>query len=342
MPTASPQEKQNSYRADAARFFEWSKFNLNHYLKKLDETDKKDFESGKIPKNVFDTARTAWSDNLKSHLPLNEHFAVIRKVLTNPCDYDAMMNCSMHLLPKLPKRIRTAVANGEKKRAWEIHAAFFANDGETRLAEYLRVWQSQEVAMSKLTIQALGYKCKEGGGASFGNTEIDFEQMMLNGVEATGSAMKVRGLQLFLRSLWETDKTVIVKTAGGLERRVIPNPDRSETRLNCFLIKLGQKLADNTKRRELPDWASMNQTLRFIVHGWCENITVDAEHWPQLCFLTTPALAKFLTLCKPQRWNAEHDSRTLERSILRLGLIRVPRRYRFNRVENKVGTLHFS
>jgi len=342
MSQANSQEKQNSYRADAVRFFEWCRFNLHHYLEKLDDVDKRDFELGSIPTRVFDTVRVAWSDNLKTQLPWNEHFAVIRKVLPNSQDYDLWMNCPMGQLKNLPRRIQTAVANGDKRRLKEIHRSFFANQGDTRISEYLRIWQSQEMAMHKLMIQALGYKHKEGGGASIGNTEIDFEQMMLSEAETTGSAMKVTGLPLFLRSLWETDKTVIVKTAGGIEHRVIPNPDRSEARLNSFLIKLGQKLADTTKRCELPDWASMNQTLRFVVHGWCENITVDGEHWPQLCFLTTPALARFLSFCKPQRWNADQDPRTLERSILRLGLIRIPRHYRFNRVENKLGELHFS
>ena len=338
----SAKEKQNCFRADAARFFEWCRFNLNHYVEKLDATDKEAFESGKVTKNILDVVQAAWSDDLKTYLPWSEHFAAIRKALPNPSDYDLWMNCPMGRIKNLPKRIQTAVANGEKRRATEIHRNFFANEGEQRLPEYLGVWQSQIQAMNKLMIEASGYKCKKGGGASIGSTEIDFEQMMLSEAEATGSAMKVTGLPGFLRSLWETDKTVIVKTTEGIEHRVIPNPDRSETRLNSFLIKLGQKLADTKRRRELPDWMHMDQTLRFIVHGWCENIIVDGEHWPQLCFLTTPALAKFLTFCNPQRWKANQDPRTLEKSILRLGLMRIPRHCRFNHFEKKFGEFHFS
>src|SRR5208282_724431 len=180
MSQANSQEKQNSYRADAVRFFEWCRFNLHHYLEKLDDVDKRDFELGSIPTRVFDTVRVAWSDNLKTQLPWNEHFAVIRKVLPNSQDYDLWMNCPMGQLKNLPRRIQTAVANGDKRRLKEIHRSFFANQGDTRISEYLRIWQSQEMAMHKLMIQALGYKHKEGGGASIGNTEIDFEQMMLS------------------------------------------------------------------------------------------------------------------------------------------------------------------
>jgi hypothetical protein len=163
----------------------------------------------------------------------------------------------------------------------------------------------------------------------------------------------VTALLPFIRSLWEKDKTVIVKTAtnrwrpsaadwaAGLERRIIPNPNLSEDRLNRFLIKLGRALSATEKRRELPDWMHMDQTMRFIVHGWCESIIVDGERWPQLCFLTTPALAKFLTLCTPQRWRTERDPRTLERAVARLGLLRMPQG-RIKHVEKKLGQFRFT
>jgi hypothetical protein len=94
--------------------------------------------------------------------------------------------------------------------------------------------------------------------------------------------MQVTALFQFLRGLWEKDKTILVKTDSpkvhpsaadwgpGYERRVIPNPDRNEPRLNRFLIKLGRALAANEKRRKLPDWTHMDQTMRLIVDGWCE------------------------------------------------------------------------
>jgi len=343
----------NSLRADATRFFDWCRFNLNHNVEGLDPADKKELGSGKVPKTLLKAVCAAWSNQLKSHLTWNDHFGVIRKGLPNRQDYDAFMNCPMGQKQKLPNRIRTAVAKEGQRRLKEIHAAFFANAGEARLKTYLRVWQSQSGALNKLIIQARGYRCKQGGGATIGETEIDVERMMLSEAEAAGSAMKVRGLLPFIRSLWEKDKTVIVKTAtarwrptpanwaAGLERRVIPNPDMSEPRLNRFLIKLGRALAATEKRRDLPDWMHMDQTIRFIVHGWCESITVDGEHWPQLCFLTTPALAKFLTLCTPQRWKNERDPRTLERAITRLGLVRIPKG-RIKHVEKKSGQIRFA
>jgi hypothetical protein len=85
----------------------------------------------------------------------------------------------------------------------------------------------------------------------------------------------------------------------------------------------------------------MDQTMRFIVHGWCESIIVDDLRWPALCFLSTPALAKFLTLCEPPRWKEHQDPRTLERKIARLGLMRIPGG-RIKKVVKKGGRIHFS
>jgi hypothetical protein len=325
LPKLRSLEKQNSFQTDAARFFDWYRWNYRPCVEKLDAADKKEFESGKMPKKLLAAVRAAWSSELKTHLPMDEQAAVIRKVLPNPRDYDMLMNCPMGKLQTVPKRIHTVIAKALKKRAGQIHSAFFANNGEARLADYLRVWQSQERALTKLIAQANGYKLGGRGDASLGSIPLDAERMFLSEVEATGSAM-VRGLLPFIRRLWETDKTVIVKTAAGLENRVIPNPDLSEARLNRFLIKLGRALADNKKRRELPDWLhGVDQTLRYIVHGWCESITVDGERWPPLCFFTTLALAEFLTLCNPPRWNKTQDPRTLERAIRRLGLVSLSR-----------------
>jgi len=269
-------------------------------------------------------------------LPWDAQFAAIRRALPNPHDYSAFINCPWGQQQKLPRRIRAAVAREHHRSLKEIHAAFFANAGEARLKTYLQIWQSQHDALNKLIIQARGYTCKKGGGARVGETEVDVERMMLSEAEACGSAMKVRGLLPFIRGLWEKDRTVLVRstTSGsrppasgwpaGFEQKVIPNPYRSESRLNRFLIKLGRALAATEKRRELPDWTHMNQTIRFVVHGWCESIIVDDRRWPMLCFFTTPALAKFLTLCTPPRWKPDQDPRSLERTITRLGLIRFP------------------
>lgn len=127
--------------------------------------------------------------------------------------------------------------------------------------------------------------------------------------EATGSVMKVRLLLPFIRSLWEKARTATV-----------PN---SEIRLNRFLIKLGRALSATRKRRELPDWKHMNQTLLLVAQGWCESTTIDNRCWPVLCLLTAPSLAKFLSFCTPPRWKGERDPRTLERAIARLGLVRI-------------------
>ena len=339
-------EKQNNFRADAVRFFEWCRFNLHHHLEKLGIADKKEFESGKIPKNVLDAVRSAWADNLKTYLPWNERSAVIREVLTNPNDYDSFMNCSMHLLDKLPKRILNALAAGERKRAQEIHDSFFANDGETRLTDYLRVYQSRSRAMSKLIIQVTGRKLNEKG-------HLDQEQYLLDLVAARGTAASINVLRYFLGGVvpvrLKNKREVIYDET--LTPNVVLLPDKnglwaSEERLNRFLKNLGRLLSDKKKLgKELhkPDWLhGVDQTIRFIAEGWCESLTVDGERWPMLCFFTTQALVKFLRLCNVKHCKlAWKDERTIEREIQRLGLVRLPRG-RVKHVKKTLGQFRFT
>lgn len=304
-----------------------------------------------MPDILFEQVKAAWSDHLSNCLPGGERLTEWKAALPAAKDFDRFANNPVHLFSKLPKRIRVAVINAERKRAKEIHDEFFASGGNARIKQLLKVVQSQRIAHSKLMIQALGYKRKEGGGASIGETPIDLEHMLLTEAEATGSAMKVGHLLPYIKSLWEADKTILVKKPGSkavktladwegsFERRVIPNPDQSEERLNRFLIKLGRALADKSKRRDLPDWIHLNQTIRFVVEGWCQRIEVDGEPWPMLCLLSTPALAKFLTLCNPPRWQANQDPRTLERAIQRYGLVRI-QSSKIRRVEKKFGRVH--
>ena len=186
-------------------------------------------------------------------------------------------------------------------------------------------YDSQEKARKKLTLQALGLKRNEAGDAGLGDTPIDAEQNFLREVEATGTVFGVRGLLPFLQSLWLAD-----------------SPYRSEVRLNRFLIKIGRALASTKKRRILPDWSqSVDQTERFIVEGWCESIFVDGERWPSLCCFTTPALVRFLRLCNVRHCKlATKDSRTIEKAIQWLGLIRIPRG-RIKHVEKRLGVFRF-
>lgn len=187
--------------------------------------------------------------------------------------------------------------------------------------------ESQRRAQDKLTLQALGLRPKPGGDAAIGDTEIDAERLFLSKVEATGTVFAVRGLMVFVNNLWRAD-----------------SPYRSEDRLNRFLIKLGRALAAKGKRTSLPDWQrKVDQTERYIVFGWCDRIVVDGERWPPLCFLTTPALVKFLKLCNVTHCKlATKDARTIERSIQRLGLIRVPRKNRIRRVDKRLGQFVFA
>lgn len=325
MSTMRFSERHTCLRTDAERFFDWFRWNLSPCVEKLDAAEKKEFESGKMPKNLLVAVRTAWSSELRRHLPIAEQSAVIRKVLTNPRDYDTLMNCPWGQLQTVPKWIHTVVAKALTKRAEQIDAAFFASDGEARLSNYLRVWQSQERALTKLIIQANGYKLGGRGDASLGSIPLDAERMFLSEVEATGTVFAVQGLMMFIHNLWEKD-----------------SPYRSEARLNSFLIKLGRALADTTKRRELPDWSNgVQQHLRYIVHGWCEGITVDGERWPLLCCLSYPALAKFLTLCIPQRWKPTNDPRALERAVERLGLVPISKG-KIKYVEKRNGQFRFA
>jgi hypothetical protein len=341
-----------SLRREAVRFFEWCRFNLHSVIDDLDVETRRDVDTGKLPSGFSCAVEKAWLKNLNTSLSWAEHFQAVREALPRQEDYNRYMNCLMSQLENLPDRILRAVAKEERQKSKENHAAFFGHGGAKWLEMHLRVWQSQRHALTRLIVEAWGYKQKPNGGAGMGAVEIDIESMMLSQVEATGSAMNVRGLLHFVKSLWEKEKTIAIGFADSksnltahnntteFERRVIPNPERSEPRLNRFLIKLGRALAATSKRAQLPNWQHIDQTMRFIVHGWCENITVDDEPWPMLCFLTTPALAKFLSLCTPRRWSENQDPRTLERKIIRLGLLRPPKG-RVRHVEKKSGQFRF-
>jgi hypothetical protein len=335
-PKKQLQSSKDEYlRTEAVQFFEWCRFNLHHKMELLSQEDREQFEAGNTTESLLSAVEAIWLENLKTSLTWRDQFAAIRRALPAKSDYDKFMSSPYGRLEGLPRRILDAVAKEFSLKQNANHSRFLLSSGQNRLETYLRIWQSRSRAMRKLIRKAWGYEEKAGGGASLGGVEIDVERMMLSQAEATGSAIHVRGLLPFVRSLWEKEKTILVKTGNselyptamdcgpGYERRVIPNPSMSEKRLNRFLIKLGRALAMTTKRRKLPDWTHMDQTIRFIVHAWCENITVDDEPWPMLCLLSTPALAKFLSLCKAPRWSQHQDARTLERRILRLGLLRI-------------------
>jgi hypothetical protein len=345
MPQSRYSKKFNSYRADAFHFFEWCRFNLHNILEKLDAADKRAFESGKIPQTVFDAVRSAWAENLKSHLSSHEHLQVVKNVLPDSKDYDSWMNCPMSELDKLPKRIQTAVANGDKKRAKEIHDSFFSDDGETRLNDYLRVWQSRVQARHKLIMQVTNTKLDDKG-------HLDAEQYFLDLVTSRGTAF-LGSLRYFLGGV----EGITLKNKHDItyDETLMPNvvllPKKSglwasEERLNTFLKKLGRVLTSKKKHGKSlhePDWLhGVDQTIRFVTEGWCENIVVDEERWPMLCFLTTSCLVKFLRLCKVKHCKlGTKDARTIEREIQRLGLVRIPKG-RVKHVERRGGKFYFS
>jgi hypothetical protein len=187
---------------------------------------------------------------------------------------------------------------------------------------------SQERARQLLTMKCLGYRRKADGGGKFGEIPYDVEHVFLIKVASTGSAFAVRGLLPYVRNLWETR-----------------SPYQSETRLNRFLIRLGRVLATKKKPKidtYVPDWLhNVDQTERFIVEGWCKRIIVDGEKWPPLCCFTTSALVKFLKHCNVKHCKlGKKNSRTIEKAIQRLGLVRIPRG-RVNNVEKRFGQFLF-
>jgi hypothetical protein len=323
-------------RKEALRFFEWCPFNLSRLVDGMSADDKIAFESGALPTALTVAVEGIWLERLQNSLHADDFYSAVRTALPSESDFNLFMQCRVEKTSQIPKRIGNAIRKECARRAKENQAAFASNGGADLLKTYLRVWQSQSIALNRLIVDAWGYKRRAGGGASVGATDIDVERMMLSEAEATGSAMKVTALLPFIRSLWEEKTTVFVRTSGlkahakgqhsggEFERQTVPNPEMNEERLNRFLIKLGRALAQTTKRRNLPDWTHMDQTITLIVHGWRESIYVDGLRWPILCFLSTPALAKFLSMCKPSRWKEHQDPRTLERRIERLGLVRLP------------------
>jgi len=314
-------------------------------VEKLDAPDKKEFERGKLPTKLLAAVRAAWSRHLRQGWPPEGTCAVAAKVLKNPRDLAAWNNCLYGQEHKLPKRIRTAVFNALKKRGEEIHAAFFANDGEARLVNYLRVWQSQQRALLSLIFQATSRKADAEGN-------LDPEQYFLDRVAVSGTAISVGGLRDFLGGfvpvrLKNGAGTVYDETLGP-DIVLLPNKGglwASEARLNSFLKRLGRALESTRKRGAPlwePDWLNnVDQTERYIVHGWCESIIVDGEKWPPLCLLTTPALVKFLGQCKVTHCKlARKEPRTIERAIQRLGLVRISRG-RIRYVERRGGRFLF-
>src|SRR5579862_9130265 len=117
-------KKTNDSLEKAVRFFEWCRFNLSHYAEKLEPDDRKEYELGRISPNCFQAVKHVWSKHLRNSLPWTEKFAVWKSALPDPRDLDTVMNCSMHLLPKLPRRIRKVLARAERARIREIHDAF--------------------------------------------------------------------------------------------------------------------------------------------------------------------------------------------------------------------------
>jgi hypothetical protein len=189
-------------------------------------------------------------------------------------------------------------------------------------------FDSQDHAMQLLIVKCLGYKRKDNGGGTLGDIPYDADHMFLMKVESAGSVFAVRGLLPYIRNLWESD-----------------SPYQSEAQLNRFLIRLGRALATKKKRKidtNVPDWLhNVDQTERFIVEGWCKRIVVDGEQWPPLCCFTTPALVKFLRLCNVKHCKlGKKNSRTIEKAIQRLGLVRIPRG-RVNFVEKRLGQFFF-
>jgi hypothetical protein len=335
-------EKTAYLRTDAFRFFDWCRFGFHTRVEKLTPADKAEYDSGRIPKSLFDAVRKDWAHHLKHGWPPEGVCAVAAKVLRSSHDLDAWNNCLYGQEHKLPNRIRIPVFKALKRRGLEIHDSFFNNEGDARLLNYLQVRQSRDWAFTRQITQAWGYRCKKGGGASVGSQEIDLERMILSEAEATGSALQATGLPMLLRSLWEDDKTILVKTPKGLEKRTIPNPEKSEDRLNRFLIKLGRALSLKKKRRKLPDWQhGVDQTARWIVQGWCESMVMEGEAWPPLCMFTTPALGRFLKLCNVTYCKlGRKDARTIERAIQRLGLVRLAHA-RIKHVEKRGGRFYF-
>lgn len=168
----------DSFRVDAIRFFDWCKHDLEQRPQTLDATVRRELESGKLSDQLLGVVSTAWSHHLKNSLPWTERSHAIRRALPNSKDYEMYMHCPMHQMEALPEKLHTAVAKEEQKRAHEIWAAFFANDGEERLKNYLRIWQTHKLAFENLIVQARGSRPKRGGGARIGKTEFDLERMV--------------------------------------------------------------------------------------------------------------------------------------------------------------------
>ncbi len=201
---------------------------------------------------------------------------------------------------------------------------------------------SQKMAWNKLIYQACAMKVDAEGN-------FDPEQYYLDMVKSTGTVVSVGGLRWFLGGVvpvrFKNRKETVYDETLQPDTVLLPAKDSlwaSEARLNSFLIKLGKALANKSKRGNplwVPDWPkNTDRTLTYVVQGWCESIFFNGEKWPPLCCLSTPALAKFIKLCKS--CGNINDPRTLEQAIRRLGLVSIPKG-RIKEVEKRFGQFHF-
>ena len=291
--------------------------NRRPVLEKLDAQPRREFESGKTPEHLLKEVRTKWSSHLKHTLPWSEQRAVLHQVLTNPRDLAAVMDSYpwqwyrlprgiraaaatdaivpgfewLHDLPPekraaiakgrlrvLPKRIRTAVTNGEKKRAQEIHDTFFSYDAEARIADYLQVWRSQDRAshiifllrMKVLTIDELDRKTNATGRISMGGIPFDQKRWAIWHVERGGTLKQCGVPETIFRAAQDDDQQFLTHLVRALDRTHKTNQRRLEV-----------------------NWDDVNKVACFLVDNWCG--TWD-DRFPPLCLFQNKALATFCAL----------------------------------------------
>jgi hypothetical protein len=270
--------RQEFFWSDTALFFEWCGSRLKACVESLDGAQHAELASGKIPEKAISRARAEISETLTTQLPLCERVEVVQKTLTG-VDLSRWMNTPIASLDRLPKRIRDAVADAEETRRGELHARFFGHIGDAEMADYIRVWRSQDfahciliaLARREITFDELDQKANEAGTVSFGGLRLNDKRYVLRHVETTGGLRGRAIAEMIFRLAQRADSDFFIALGKALEKRA----------------------RDKNVEPEV-EWCKVNVLAQLLAGAWCSSPANTKR--PPLCLFETKALATFCAL----------------------------------------------
>ncbi len=148
-----------------------------------------------------------------------------------------------------------------------IDSDLFARWTITRIAEYCRIWQSHDLARTRLLVKAAGdyENPKDTFGYALGDIPLDAKKYVIRG------AAKFKSL-----------------AQGGTAEFIAKLARQNDVR---FFIRLGRAL-QSKKRPSDVDWSRVDPVASFLVNNWCEGQDYHSG-LPALCMFSDQALADF-------------------------------------------------